>query len=592
MASPAPLLWDRAVPGFTETLAEIVKKHEDMEACLPTPGLAGDRNKLAQLHTKQGLNEEQQKDPCNLIPFAVEEPLKGASNIQSLQEKAGCQEKMNQDQADEAIERITAQGIFNEGLDLNGLHASLVVDQKSAIEDVTQASETLGDIVSLRKGQDELLTAEHGALWVQNAEPEAKRKMYKQLKGKRIAERSEKTIEKAKKMCELAWREHLVNSMSIQEQIAKEKASVHALQQSAEDAKKCEDEVQTILEDIEAKIKRIAEQLDQCKNKKVKLTAEYDKERKAMKALLEQLVIQDEKLSNIHAEHESMRMTVAALEQSKKDVVDAEKAAKDASGPALASCAQWHESAVNLAKSLLCHSEAKSAECRAAMMKPTVTAACNIQLAKKYLDKVASDSEAEMDFLRKEIEGNVATMQRLQEEMDAEEPEQNIDDIESQHAALIDQNKILEDSMEKCRATKQKLQGAVQVYHETWTAVKPFFVGDDVEAAVSKDAEGLANDSYPHYKLFQKGKARGSSTTLLSSVPEGSKAPSAGTLATIDPSLMQYIEKMIDKKAEEKAQQKFDQFRADQFFGGPPSSAAASDPGDFCVVPETGDLNA
>merc|ERR1711988_1522911 len=122
-------------------------------------------------------------------------------------------------------------------------------------------------------------------------------------------------------------------------------------------------------------------------------------------------------------------------------------------------------------------------------------------------------------------------------------------------------------------ATKQKLQAAVQVSDETWTALKDFFAGDGVEAAVSKDAEGLANDSYQHYKLWQKGKARGSSTTLLSSVPESSKAPSAGTLATLDPSMMQLIEKMVEQKAEEKAQQKFDQFRADELFGRPPSSA-------------------
>jgi len=202
--------------------------------------------------------------------------------------------------------------------------------------------------------------------------------------------------------------------------------------------------------------------------------------------------------------------------------------------------------------------------------------------------------DAELASLQQDMAEKDVTKQKLEAQMVAEEPEDDIDEVHSNHSKLIDEQKSLQARLANSASVQEQLQSRKELADNNWVVLTQFVGGESVGEQVRPESQKSADDLYKNFKLWQKGvKPRpvvevvGSRAVEASPRAAAGYAPGAGAgaLVTIDENMKAWIEKMIEDKAEEKAQQKFEQFRADQLFRGvTQSSAPSSDAGDWIPV--------
>jgi hypothetical protein len=585
-----PLLWEESVnPGVAQQLEAIAESHRRVkDACQEDSELSI----LVQMHSKAG-----SKDPCSLAAFTPVKPQRGAAEIQALQQNAESQKKGNQTKADSTVAGIDAQVAANNDLALDALAADLKSVHANAVQDLGTISEKLEEIVSpdlaKRKGRDDVLTNEFGAAVVSNSQDEAKTKMYKGVKAKRIEERTRIAIAEENKLCETTWDNKLTSSTACQKDILDKQACVTSLRGSANQSVQARDDINLINNDIDVKHKEIGAQSEKCQAQKKKTAAKLAEKRKVLKADLQKMVASNTEYIDAYVENETAQKTIVSLRACQAEVANLKQAAQDATSPAVAACEEWQRSALSSAESVERHIEGKYADCKTAMLVPVKAAAFNLQFAKKLHANTSRDNQAENDYLQQEIQSNQQLQDERQQQMQSVqngvETGLSIDDIESDCATLMTEKGALDSALAKCNATKQSLQSTLQLSEEAWNTLKNFFAGEDVAEQVRAEAETLADASYKSFTLWMQSKRRVSFAPLPIAVADSAAATNSGVLALNDPSVQRQLEEM-ERRLEQKYQQKFDQFRAEQLLraAAVPSRASSAAPSeaDFCVVSE------
>merc|ERR1712178_482721 len=113
--------------------------------------------------------------------------------------------------------------------------------------------------------------------------------MYKDVKAKRIEERTRIAIDEENKLCERTWEDKLTSSAACQKEILDKNACVASLRDSANQSIKAREDINLINNDIDAKHKEIGAQLEKCQAQKKKTAAKLAEKRKVLKADLEKV---------------------------------------------------------------------------------------------------------------------------------------------------------------------------------------------------------------------------------------------------------------------------------------------------------------
>jgi len=586
-----PIFWDRLHPGFSDQLAAAAQKHRAIEDCLQQPG---NLDSLVQQHSNTGSD-----DPCKIAPFKFVGAARGVYDIESLGQNA----RVGKDE-DTAMARSALDNIDQSAADLQALGLQEVASHLESVKErvgsnVQKVSESLEELVSSdpqkRKGRDEVLrAANNGGQSVEGLQDEVKKKMLLEVRSDRISKRMQTTIDETQDLCVGTWSDKFTESARIRQTILDEYSCVECLSQRANTATGTMDTVASIIQEMGSAIETGEQQIASCKTRKKTVASELNKKRAALTAILEQLFPANLEYTDIHTEHEALREKIAELEQIVADAKLLKVTAENASLAAVDACEQRRQNAVDSQKQVEDRIEVEAATCQSSMMEPARVAAFNLQLAKQLLANVSRDSDAELASLQQDMAEKEVTKQKLEAQMVAEEPEDDIDEVHSNHSKLIDEQKSLQARLANSASVQEQLQSRKELADNNWVVLTQFVGGESVGEQVRPEAQKLADDLYKNFKLWQKGvKPRpvveivGSRAVEASPRSAAGYAPGAGAgaLVTIDENMKAWIEKMIEDKAEEKAQQKFEQFRADQLFRGvTQSSAPSSDAGDWIPV--------
>merc|ERR1711881_317633 len=167
----------------------------------------------------------------------------------------------------------------------------------------------------------------------------------------------------------------------------------------------------------------------------------------------------------------------------------------------------------------------------------------------------AKDSDAVRASLQTDMAEKEVTKQKLEAQMVAEEPEDDIDEVHSEHSKLIDKQKLLQARLANSDSVQDQLQSRKALADNNWIVLKQFLGAENVGEQVRPEAQKLADDLYKNFKLCQKGvKPRpvvevvGPRAVEASPRAAAGNAPGAGAgaLVTIGENMKAWIEKMIE----------------------------------------------
>jgi chromosome segregation ATPase len=425
-----------------------------------------------------------------------------------------------------------------------------------------------------------------------DAANDGKRKvLVTQVKERRIVQRREATIEVARELCNGDWHAPVANGVNFRNQILDLNQQADHLQRLVCRSLEAKGEASSIVTEIKEALKIFSQQHEDCKAQKNEVHKPLQQKKAALAKALQQLFEADLDYTNTYCEHEALRMQSENLKQCISRTEEQKTAAEAAAQSALDACEEWQNAASESEQQLRERISAQVDVCQSSIMVPTQAAALNIQLAQKIVTSASRETEVEISSIQKDQEEKNRQHSTVEDEMGAEEPERDIDDIEYDLGKVKEQEKALRESLGKANEMKTRLQAELGSSTESFKTLKGFFGSDqklaqffeasDVEKKASQGAFELANESYKDYNLFKKG------TVIQRPAP----AATSGALVAMDANMKAWIEQMIDQKAEEKANAKLDQLRAEMMLGRQAGSATSSEAGDWMQVPATAEVS-
>lgn len=573
-------MWERILGGCSDWLVETVQRQQAVEDYITPGDLCG----LAQQHSASSETDTLKLGPVEFVP-----PERDADHVEALHRTALSSKASAEECASTVKADIRSIVDADTVLDLSLLTADLTGVKDRETSKVAAASASLGEIVSRdpqkRKGRDDVLKSKHQDPELSQMQADAKDKAYREIRMERISHRRGVTSKVVEELSsDSLWKEKLAATLGNRIKILAKSESLDEFRQRASTAQATKEEVIAIVSELENAKQEAEQKLAQCKVQKAGLRDALSKKREHFKALIEQLMAEERAFSDLNIEHEASRIQIRRLEESLAATSQRLDAARQASLPAIAACEEWQQSAEAGREQLQQLIEQEAVENKTRASQPAHVAGLNIALARHLVGSLKEENNSEMEYVTKELTRCDEMLQSLQAEMVAEEPDHDLIEVEAELAKCTDEQKTCKESMEKCRATEQKLRddlSAVQERERPLMDLQNWMGCAATDDEHNHNARDLVDSCYTKFQLF-KGKSRSSSTPLLDRASSTGLFGGDGldtrsdALVAMDPRLKAWIEQLIETKAEQKAEQKLQQFRADQLFRQSTSEAGES----------------
>eukprot|EP00930_Biecheleria_cincta_P024041 TRINITY_DN17265_c0_g2_i1.p1 TRINITY_DN17265_c0_g2~~TRINITY_DN17265_c0_g2_i1.p1 ORF type:complete len:299 (-),score=93.08 TRINITY_DN17265_c0_g2_i1:383-1186(-) len=248
-----------------------------------------------------------------------------------------------------------------------------------------------------------------------------------------------------------------------------------------------------------------------------------------------------------------------------------------ASEVASISCKEWQQDALGGDERVFQHLETSSMIILD-QAKETVRAhAGNLLLAQELLIRLHQDEDAKQAKLEGDLEDNKDRLQKLEVQLVAEEPDQDIDDVQSELARGINEQDSLKQRLEESKDTQRELELIKLRALQQWDSLckLPQSLGQMVKAeegGLRDAAQQSAAELYQKYPLW----ARPKGSSCKPGTPQDTAAKGSTALVALSPEIQEWIASMIEQMAEKKAEQKIQQLRADLLFRRPGAGARGS----------------